>query len=116
MKHLGHVPKGAGTSVLELDVGGRYAAKVAPGPGERDPGSRRRLLIVADHVGERIPRAAGIVDQIRPVLERGAELRHAGGVVIEVAVRNRLALTIRGETSQARQDATCRVRDQERAG
>jgi hypothetical protein len=78
---------------------------------ERHPRSRRRLAGVGDHVRQRV---SDRVDGARPVLERAGEVRDLARRVVVVAVRHRLALPVRIEAGERRQDPARGVRDQNR--
>ena len=112
-EHPRDVPDSLRVGVLELDVGRPDASDITAGPRERDPRRRGVQAAVGDHVRLRV---LNRVDDVRPVLERGRaeERRTPRRRVDVVAVRDRLALPIRVETREARQDPARGVRDQDR--
>ena len=93
--------------VLQLDVGGRDAAHIAPGSGERDPW-RRSVQACGGHVV-----VGAAADLVRPVLKsaREAALRSVRSVEA-VAVRYREALLVGVEAGQRRDDVVGGMRDQ----
>ena len=113
-ERLGHVAEGTRAGVLELDVRQRDGAEVTACPRERNPRRGRRLLPVGDHVRQCVIEPGGVVDQVRPVLEGGAESGNLARRLVEVAVRHRHALPVGVQARHCRKDPAGGVRDQDR--